>query len=47
MLAIAHYAEDDGTQAFPSIATLVSVTGLSESSVHRSISKAKKSANWR
>jgi len=37
LLCLANYASADGTSAFPSIATLVSDTGLSESTVRRNL----------
>jgi hypothetical protein len=43
LMQIAHYAADDGTGAYPSIATLVRDTGLSESTVHRALRDAERS----
>ncbi len=41
LLQIAHYADDDGGNAFSSVATLVEDTGWSESTVHRALRAAQ------
>ncbi len=42
LLAISHYAQDDGTGAYPSIASLMRDTGSSDRGVQKAINKAVK-----
>ena len=44
LLQIAHYAGDDGTGAYPSIATLQKDCGISPSTVHRALKEARQSS---
>jgi len=44
LLQIAHYSGDDGTGAYPSIATLQKDCGISPSTVHRALKEARQSS---